>query len=162
MPRNKDNEKNPLKKARLKKLSLFPTRKKLQHPSDREQAKKWMHDVAKHLDTWPNAGPAYLFVAYALRRYLSGRTHTLEAAFELNKKRGVPGWPKERLRMAKTVHRLKKASKSKSQIQKALQKLGFRNTDWGTIKRTHTEFLTELKAEDIWQSIAPELLQDDK
>jgi len=141
MPRNKDNEKNPLKKARLKKLSLFPTR---------------------HFDTWPNAGPAYLFVAYALRRYLSGRTHTLEAAFELNKKRGVPGWPKERLRMAKTVHRLKKAGKSKSQIQKALQKLGFRDTDWGTIKRTHTEFLTELKAEDIWQSIAPELLQDDK
>ena len=157
--RAKDHEK---KTAQLQKPSLLPKTKLPKPPSDREQAKKWLHQVADHLDNLPNAGPSFRFVADAIKKYLSGKARTLEAALGLQKKRGVPGWPKERLRMAKTVHRLKKAGKSKSQIQKVLQKLGFRDTDWGTIKRTHAEFLTELKAEDIWQSIAPELLQDDK
>lgn len=162
MPLSKDREKNRLKKARLENLSLLPKNKKPKRPSDPKQAKKRLREASNHLATFPNAGPGYLFVAHAIKQYLSGRARTLEAALGLNKQRGVPGWPKDRWRMAKAVHALKKSGTSRSQIQAALQKRGYKDTDWGTIKRTYAEFLRELQADDVWQDILPDILQDDK
>lgn len=84
------------------------------------------------------------FAADAFDSYLSGRSRTLDAAFGLKKKRGAPGWPKARRRMAAIVYELKKAKKSKSQIQAELQRRGFRDTDWSTIKRTYQEWRLRL------------------
>ncbi len=70
MPRYKDHEKNRLKNARLKKLSLLPKNKKLKRPSDPDQAKDWLHEVADHLSNYPNAGPSFRFVAFAIKRFL--------------------------------------------------------------------------------------------
>lgn len=131
-------------------------------PSSPEEAREWLEAAARHLSEWPNASRGLRFVGYAIKQYLSGRARTLEAALGLNKKLGVPGWPKERWRMAKAVHALKKSGKSRSQIQAALQKRGHKDTDWGTIKRTYAEFLRELQADDVWRDILPDLLHDDK
>lgn len=68
MPRNKEHERNRLKNARQKKLSLLP--KNMKRPSGPEQAKEWLRDVADHLSNRPNAGPGFRFVAYAIKRYL--------------------------------------------------------------------------------------------
>jgi hypothetical protein len=41
-------------------------------PSDTKQAKQWLGEVADHLSNYPYAGPAYRFVASAIKRYLRG------------------------------------------------------------------------------------------
>lgn len=72
MPQRKANhEKNHLLQARLKRKSLLP--QTFKRPSDPEQAREWLRKVADHLFDYPYAGPAQRFVAYGLRRFLSGK-----------------------------------------------------------------------------------------
>ena len=111
MPRTKDHEKNRLKKARLKKLSRFPKNAKLKRPSDPEQAKEWLREVADHLSNHLNAGPCFRFVAYAIKKYLR-HPKTLDLASELNLiySPGRPRTFKERTeeqRRARRTHKLK-------------------------------------------------------
>jgi len=77
MPRSKDHDRTRLRKARLKELSLLPaTRKK--RPSDPEEAKQWLRDVADHLSRLPYAGPRFRFVASAIETYLADtKNHNL-------------------------------------------------------------------------------------
>jgi hypothetical protein len=49
------------------------------------------------------------FAADAFDKFLTGKSRTLNAAFGLQEKRGVPGWPKARLKLAKAVYVLRKA-----------------------------------------------------
>ena len=100
------------------------------------------------------------FAADAFDNYLSGNARTLDAAFGLAKKRGVPGWPKARLKMAKEVYALKKANKSWSQVQQELERQGYKDTDLGTIKRTFKEFRVPLMAKTISESLKADLQQD--
>jgi hypothetical protein len=89
------------------------------------------------------------YAADAFDGYLLGQFRTLDAAFGLQKKRGLPGYPKLRLKMAKIVYELKKAKKSKAQIQKELAHQGFKDTDWATIKRVYKEWRVRLMSKDI-------------
>jgi hypothetical protein len=68
MPQSKGRERNRLKNARLKKQSLLA--KRFKRPSDPEQAKEWLTDVADHLSNSPNGGPSYRFIAYAIKKIL--------------------------------------------------------------------------------------------
>jgi hypothetical protein len=100
------------------------------------------------------------YVADAFDKFLAGKSRTLNAAFGLQKKRGVPGWPKARLKMAKEIYALRKSGKSWSQVQGELERLGYKDTDLSTIKRTLKEFRLHLMEKELWQSLGPELLQD--
>lgn len=69
MPQHKTNhEKERLSQAGLKRRSLLP--KRFKRPSDPEQAKEWLRSVADHLSNFPNAGPSFRFVAYAIKKHL--------------------------------------------------------------------------------------------
>lgn len=100
-----------------------------------------------------------IFAADAFDKFLAGNSRTLDAAFGLLKKRGVPGWPKARLKMAKEIYALRKSGKSWSQVQGALERRGYKDTDLGTIKRTFKEFRLHLMEKELWQILEPELLQ---
>src|SRR5262245_29383865 len=101
-----------------------------------------------------------LFAAGAFDKFLAGKSPTLDAAFGLQKKRGVPGWPKARLKMAKETRILRKEKKSWRQVQAELKKRGYKDTDLSTIKRTLKEFRLYLMEKDIWQILKPDFLQD--
>jgi hypothetical protein len=62
--------------------------------------------------------------------------------------------------MAKATWELKKAGKSWSQIQDALERLGFADTDLGTIKRTYKEFRIHLMSKEVWQAVTRELFKN--
>lgn len=88
------------------------------------------------------------FAADAFDKFIDGQSPTLDAAFGLSKKRGVPGWPKMRLKMAKAIYELKKDGKSWSEIQKALESR-YSDTDLGTLKRTYKEFHVHLMSKSV-------------
>jgi len=100
------------------------------------------------------------FAADAFDSFLAGHSPTLDAAFGIGKRRGAPGWPKARLKLAKEIHVLRIAGKSWSRVQDELERRGYKGTDLSTIKRTYKEFRLHLMSKDLWQSIEPELLQD--
>ena len=104
-------------------LTVFQNRT-VKAPSSPEQAIAWLREVATHLETYPYASNSFRFTAQAIREFLSGKNPSLEHALKLNKKRGVPGNPESRRRMAVTVHQLKKSGKSKREIQEALEQQG--------------------------------------
>lgn len=58
------------KKRLTKRLPKSPSFKR--RPSDPTQAKEWLGHVAEHLSKVHYAGPAYRFVAAAIKRYLRG------------------------------------------------------------------------------------------
>ncbi len=88
------------------------------------------------------------FAADAFDKYLTAECPTLDAAFGLSKKRGVPGWPKMRLKMAKDIYRLRKAGKSWSKVQDELSS-SYSDTDLGTLKRTYKEFRVHLMSKSV-------------
>lgn len=88
------------------------------------------------------------FAADAFDRYLSGKC-SLESAFGLGRKRGVPGWPKARLKLAKVVYALRRAGHSWNSVLDELSKQGFGDLDLGTVTRTYKEFKVRLMARDV-------------
>jgi hypothetical protein len=67
----KDRERNRLKNAPKKRQAVLP--KRFKRPSDPEQAREWLNDVADHLSSLPNSGPSSRFVAFAIKRTLRKR-----------------------------------------------------------------------------------------
>ncbi len=96
------------------------------------------------------------FAANAFDKYLSGQARTLDAAFGLGRKRGTPGWPRTRLKMAKAIYDLRKSGNSWSKVQKRLASHHF-DTDLGTLKRTYKEFQVHLMSKSVWNLLKPEL-----
>ena len=88
------------------------------------------------------------FAADAFDKYLTG-TCSLESAFGLGRKKGVPGWPKARLKLAKAVYVLRKAGHSWKSVLDELSKQGFGEMDPSTLKRTYNEFKVRLMARDV-------------
>jgi gluconate kinase len=124
MPRDKDHEKNRLRTARLKKLSRFPKSTKLKRPSDPEQAKEWLRDVADHLSNLSNAGPPFRFAAYAIKRFLRSNTRNLSKELDLVSPRGRQRTFKERITekdRARKTHRLIREGKTWPEIEKTLK-----------------------------------------
>jgi hypothetical protein len=89
------------------------------------------------------------FAADAFDTFLAGKSRTLNAAFGLQKKRGVPGWPKARLTLAKAVYALRKAGHSWTSVLDELSKQGFGEMDPSTLKRTYNELKVRLMARDV-------------
>jgi hypothetical protein len=151
MPRTKDHEKNRLKKARLKKLSRFPKNAKLKRPSDPEQAKEWLREVADHLSNHLNAGPCFRFVAYAIKKYLR-HPKTLDLASELTLiyPPGRPRTFKERTeeqRRARRTHKLRQAGKNMNQISKILK------VPYRTLVRTYEKYLPDFEKEEAQSNV---------
>lgn len=92
------------------------------------------------------------FAADAFDKFLSGKC-SLEAAFGLGRKHGVPGWPKARLKTAKAVYALRKAGHSWTSVLDELAKQGLGEMDLSTVKRTYKEFFVHLAARDIAQTL---------
>lgn len=92
------------------------------------------------------------FAADAFDKYLSGAC-SLESAFGLGKKRGTPGQPRARLKLAKAVHALRKAGHSWSSVLDKLSEQEFGFLDLSTVKRTYKEFFVHLLASDIAQTL---------
>jgi hypothetical protein len=88
------------------------------------------------------------FAADAFDRFLTGQARTLNEAFGLTRKRGVPGWPKVRLKMAKEIYELRKNRTSWSKIQEYLASR-YTDTDLGTLKRTYKEFRVHLMSKSV-------------
>ena len=123
MPRCKANhEKNRLLGARLKRKSLFP--KTFKHPSDPEQAKGWLRGVADHLSNFPNAGPSFRFVAYAIKKYLRApKSRNLSKELGLVNPVGSPGNFQARMterKRGRIVVRLRDEGKSWPDIGEAV------------------------------------------
>ena len=148
MPRReKNHEKNRLKNARLKKLSLLPKNKKIRRPSDPVQAEEWLRDVADHLSNLPNASHGYRFVAYAIKRYLrNSEMRDLHKELCLvhppGKRRTFPERIAE-LDWARKTHQLKRDGQSLSQIANQLE------TDLRTLRRRHKKFLPQFEKEEL-------------
>lgn len=119
MPTRKPNrEKNRLKNVRVRKPSLLP--KRFKRPSDPEQARKWLREVADHLSNFPNAGPGYRFVAYAIKKFLHapGKMRLGDALGlkpRIDSKRGRPPVP------AKTIRAISKMLTLKVDVQKIVE-----------------------------------------
>jgi hypothetical protein len=96
------------------------------------------------------------FAADAFDKFLTGQSPTLNAAFGLSKKRGAPGWPKTRLKMAKDIYKLRKEEKSWSEVQKELASR-YNDTDLGTLKRTYKEFVVHLMSKSVWKRLNSDL-----
>ncbi len=88
------------------------------------------------------------FAAAAFDKYLEG-TCSLESAFGLGGKRGAPGWPKARLKLAKAVYALRMAGHSWKSVMEHTVNQGFGETDLGNIQRTYREFKVHLMSRDI-------------
>ena len=146
MPRNKDHEKNRLKQARLKKLSLFPKTTKLKRPSDPEQAKAWLRNVADHLSSLINAGPSYRFVAYAIKKNLrTGDPKDLGKELGLVYPAGQPRTFRERMAekdRARKTHNLLRDGQTKSQIANQLK------VDLRSLRKTYKKYLPQFKKEE--------------
>ena len=97
------------------------------------------------------------FAAAAIKKYLSGKCKSLDEAFGLNPKRGMPGYPEVRQRLAKITHLKRRTGKSYQTICDELEQAGYKNMDPGTLRRTYMEFLPELVYDDrvasIWTDV---------
>ena len=144
MPRNNDHEKKRLKNARMKKLSLFNT--KLNRPSDPEQAKEWLRDVADHLSCFINGRSAYRFVAYAIKKNLrAGKPQNLGKELGLVYPAGHPSTFQERMAeqdRARMTHKLLRDGQTKSQIANQLK------VDPRSLTRTYKKYLPRFKKEE--------------
>ena len=100
MERDRKGEKTRVERAFLRKHSL-PL--KFRKPSDPEQAREWLLDVANHLFKYPYAGPAKRFVAYGLMRFLSGKESLSRALRLLPPTEVKAGRPSISLEQVRTV-----------------------------------------------------------
>ena len=143
--RKNDHETNRLKNARLKKRALFPKSKKLKRPSDSEQAREWLRQVADHLSNFPNAGPAYRFVACAIKRFLRGKPGNLSKELGLVSSPGRPRTFPERIAekdRARKTHKLIRDGKTRAEIEEML------DIDQRTLWRTYEKFLPQFEEEE--------------
>lgn len=161
MPRTTAHQKNHPKSDSPRKLSDFE-RRKLRSPSDQKQAREWLREVATHLETYPHGSNSFRFIAHGIQQFLDGKVRTIEQSIGLQNKRGMPGDPESRRRMAETVHQLKKLRKSKAGIQEILGLQGFLDIDWGTVKRNYKEHRKDLEAIDRANEIQCEYLRENK
>jgi hypothetical protein len=132
----------------------MPLRKE---PSPRYKIKalsKQLHKLS--FPTSPISVGLARFAADAFDKFLTGQSPTLDAAFGLSKKRGVPGWPKMRLKMAKDIYELKKDRNSWAEVQKELASR-YNDTDLGTLKRTYKEFRVHLMSKSISKLLKSDL-----
>jgi hypothetical protein len=119
-------------------------------PSPRYKLKKLSKQLRKlSFPTSPVSVTLATFAADAFDQFLAGKSRTLDAAFGLQKKRGVPGWPKARLQLAKAVYALRKAGHSWKSVLDELSKQGRGEMDLSTLKRTYDEFKIPLMARDV-------------
>ncbi len=126
-------------------------------PHPRYKIKQLSKQLRKlSLPTSPISVDLARFAADAFDKYLTGEYRTLDAAFGLSKKRGVPGWPKMRLKMAKDIYELRKAGKSWSEVQKRLASR-YTDTDPGTLKRTYKEFRVHLMRKSVSKRLKSDL-----
>lgn len=143
--REKDHEITRLKNARLKKLSRLPKSKKLKRPSDSEQAREWLSQVADHLSSLLNAGPGYRFVAYAIKRFLRSNTRDLSKELGIVSPPGRQRTFQERITekdRARKTHRLIRDGKTWPEIEEKL------DVDQRTLKRTYKKFLPQFEKEE--------------
>jgi hypothetical protein len=141
--REKDHEKTRLKNARLKKLSLFPKRKKLKRPSDPEQARKWLREVADHLSNFPNAGPGYRFVAYAIKRFLRSNTRNLSKELGLIYPPGKPRTFQERSANMDTARKIDALIRAGEKWPQVEEKLGMDKRTLERIYERHSDRFRE-------------------
>lgn len=119
-------------------------------PSPRYKIKTLSKQLRKlSFPTSPVSVKLATFAADAFDKFLAGKSRTLNAAFGLQKKRGAPGWPKARLKLAKAVYVLRKAGHSWNSVLDELSKQGFGDLDLGTVKRTYKEFKVPLIVRDV-------------
>ncbi len=52
------------------KSTAFPRNASSEQPSSPKEAREWLLRIADHLETFPNAGPSFRFVAGAIKKYL--------------------------------------------------------------------------------------------
>jgi len=146
MPQRNDREKNRLKSARLKNLSLLPKSNTLRKPSDPEQAKEWLLDVADHLSNLANARPHFRFVAYALKRFLrDSDNRDLSKELKLVYPQGTPGTfhiRTTKLDRARAIHKLRLAGTSWKNVADELK------IDAGSLRKIYREFLPRFKKEE--------------
>jgi hypothetical protein len=93
MPKLKTSEKDRLKKAHFKKKTRLkldvpegfraPTKMEMVRPRSPEEAKEFLRAVADHLSNVPYGSPRFRFVAYGLKRFLTGK-ETLSRALGLS------------------------------------------------------------------------------
>lgn len=117
-------------------------------PSPRYKLKKLSKQLRKlSFPKSPISVNLATFAADAFDKYLTG-TCSLESAFGLGRKPGVPGWPKARLKLAKAVYALRKVDYSWKRVLDELSMQGFEDLDLSTVKRTYKEFKVYLIACD--------------
>lgn len=120
-----------------------------QEPSPRFKLKALSKQLRKlSFPTSPVTISLARFAADAFDKYLTGSC-SLETAFGLGKKKGAPGRPKARLKLAKAVHALRKAGHSWNSVLNKLPKEGLRDRDSGNVQRTYDEFKFRLIAHDL-------------
>lgn len=106
------------------------------------------------------------FVADAMTQYLSGKYKSLDEAFGLKSKRGIPGYPEQRQRLAKLIHKKRKRGKTFQSIANELEQAGHENPDPGTLRRTYEEFRLDLERDDliaaIWTNVKKDMKEDNR
>lgn len=115
MPKLKMSEKDRLRKAHLKKKTRLNldapegfgvstiTKMKMVRPRSPEEAKEFLRAVADHLSNMPYGSSRFRFVAYGLKRFLTGK-ETLSRALGLSQQaRPVLGRPSTSSEQVSTV-----------------------------------------------------------
>jgi hypothetical protein len=91
----------------------------------------------------PISIPLADYVATALESYLSNNEKSLDTAFGVNPKRGVPGFPRQREELARKAIGMKIAGNSWKEIADKL------DSDERKIRRVTDEFKTQILSEYI-------------
>jgi len=122
MAKPKERQRSLVKSTRLKNRSDFP--KRFLRPSNPQQAREWLHDVAAHISNLPNTGPRFRFVAYAIKKTLrSGKLENLSKELGLIYPAGRPRTFQERKTekdMARKIDALRSNGKTWAQMESIL------------------------------------------
>jgi hypothetical protein len=84
------------------------------------------------------------FVSSAIERYLEGKTKSLDAAFGLTPKRGVPGFPRRRKDLAMEILKARLRGSSWKEISDK-----FPNHDERRLHRVYGEFKDQVFAQEL-------------
>lgn len=87
----------------------------------------------------------------AIEKFLSGECKSLDAAFGVAPKRGAPGWPKERVKMAREIFKMRCAGKSWHDIERTLK------VERVTLRRIYSEFNVRLRSRELVRQLKSEM-----
>ncbi|MBN9123211.1 MAG: hypothetical protein BGO99_02065 [Nitrosospira sp. 56-18] len=84
------------------------------------------------------------FVSSAIEKYLEGKTKSLDAAFGLTPKRGVPGFPRRRKDLAMEILKMRLCGNSWTEISNK-----FLTHDERQLRRIYGEFREQVIAQEL-------------